>query len=67
MTMFNHDFDPYTELLRTQAEVAECRAEVIRLQQQLHQTLQLQNEIVRALNNQAQAIQHLQQPFYPPK
>lgn len=59
MSLFNHDWDPYLELLKAQAEIAECRGEIITLQKQLHQTLLTQGEIVQALNNQARSIQSL--------
>jgi hypothetical protein len=53
--MFN-DYDPYTELLRAQADIADLRVELNQLQGQLFQTVMNQKEILSTLDNQARAI-----------
>ena len=57
--MFNNDFDPLQELLELKQVNLQLRSELLILQQQLHQTVLAQSEIVRALNTQAKAINSL--------
>jgi len=57
--MFSPDFDPLQDLYELKQANLNLRGEMLTLQQQLHQTLIAQQEIVRALNNQAHAINSL--------
>jgi hypothetical protein len=57
--MFNNDFDPLQELLETKQANLRLQTDLLILQQQLHSTVIAQGEVVRALNNQAKAINSL--------
>lgn len=58
--MFNHDFDPYAELLRLQSDILELNQDYIKLQCQLHENLMIQQGMIKAINNQAEALLTLQ-------
>ena len=58
--MFNHDFDPYAELLRLQSDILQLNQDYLQLQRQLHQTVVQQHNLVAAINNQAEALVNVQ-------